>query len=249
MPFAPVSLPPVLPSGVIPASALLAQMERDPSEHLTDPWIVERQTLVGVERERVVAAAHLARYGAGPRVSPSYANAGAIEWVLCWPDDLDAGRLVLGAAMAQLGAWRTDVWHADGSLRCLGVHGIPDSWPHVVSLLETAGFDDHRGQVEIVLAGALADVAPPGPPPVDGLVQRQVLGALGTSFQAVTGDDVVGVFDVDDGHSRGGSVMALSGRADEANHRCATTCVAGGSGAGCSAMDAHGSASAGLGAC
>lgn len=168
--------------------------------------------------ERVVAAAHLKRYGPAPRVSPGYADAGAVDWIICWPDHLDAGRLVLRAALGRLRGWRVRVWYVDGSLPCLGVYGISDSWPPVLALVGEAGFQDRDGQVEIVFAGRLADVEPPGPPPLDALVVRRVLGSLGTTFQAVVGDEVVGIFEVDDDHTRGGSVMGLDGWADEVNH-------------------------------
>ena len=44
----------VLPSGSIPASALLAQIERDPSEYVIDPWVRQRLTVVGIEGDRLV---------------------------------------------------------------------------------------------------------------------------------------------------------------------------------------------------
>jgi len=209
----------VLPGGSIPASVLLSQMERDTAEYVIDPWVVGRHTIVGLERDRVVAAAHLKRYGEDLRVSASYSGAGSVDWLVCWPDHLAAGRLVLEAALGQLRAWDVRVWFADGSLPCLGVYGISDSWPHVQALVRGAGFDDAGGQVEVVFAGDLADVEPPGPAPVVGLTMRRVLGTLGTRFEAVAGDQVVGTFEVEDDYTRGGSVMTLAGWADLGNHR------------------------------
>lgn len=209
----------VLPGGSIPVSTLLSQMERDQGEYVIDPWVTERHTIVGLQRDRVVAAAHLKRYGTDPRVSESYSDAGSIDWIVFWPDHLDAGRLVLHVALAQLRDWDVRVWYADGSLPCLGVYGISDSWPHVLGLLCEAGFDDRGGQVEVTFAGDVAAVEPPGPAPVDGLEVRRVLGTLGTTFEAVVGDEVVGMFEVEDDYTKGGSVMKLDGWADVGNHR------------------------------
>jgi GNAT superfamily N-acetyltransferase len=193
-------------------------MERDTSEYVIDPWVTKRHTIVGVEDDRLVAAAHLKRYGTGPLVSPGYSDAGSIDWIICWPNHLDTGRRVLEAALAHLRDWRAGIWHADGSLPCLGVYGISDSWPHVLALVTEAGFDERDGVVEVVLAGDLADVEPPGPAPLEGLTLRRVLGTLGTSFQALIDDEVVGVFEVEDDYTRGGSLMGLDGWADVGNH-------------------------------
>lgn len=74
----------VLPGGSIPVSTLLSQMERDQGEYVIDPWVTERHTIVGLQRDRVAAAAHLKRYGTDPRVSESYSDAGSIDWIVCW---------------------------------------------------------------------------------------------------------------------------------------------------------------------
>lgn len=208
-----------LPGGSVPAAVLLTALERNPDEYVIDPWVIDRRTLVGVERDRVVAAAHLKRYGTDPRVSAGYADTGSIDWIICWPDQMEAGRLVLEAALGHLREWRVGMWHADGALPCLGVYGIPDAWPHVRALVAEAGFDDRDGQVEIVFAGDLADVEPPGPAPVEGATVQRVLGTLGTAFQAIVGEQVVGLFEVEDGYSRGGSVGGLEGWADVGSHR------------------------------
>jgi len=209
----------VLPGGSIPVSTLLAQLERDSGEYVIDPWVVDRHTIVGIERDRVVAAAHLKRYGSDATVMPDYVDAGSVDWVLCWPDHLDAGRAVLGAAVAHLARWKTRIWYADGSLPCLGVYGISDSWPHVQGLVTEAGFDDAGGHVEIVFAGDLGDVPAPGAAPLAGLTIRRVLGTLGTTFEAVLSGETVGMFEVEDDYTRGGSIMRLDGWADIGNHR------------------------------
>ena len=47
----------------MPVATLLSQMERDTREPIVDPWIVDRYTVVAIEADHVVAAAHLVRYG------------------------------------------------------------------------------------------------------------------------------------------------------------------------------------------
>ncbi len=62
----------VVPGWGLPIAFIASRLRSDPDEFVTNPWVVERQTLCAVERGRVVAVAHLARYGAGPEVSDSF---------------------------------------------------------------------------------------------------------------------------------------------------------------------------------
>lgn len=206
----------VLPGGAVPVATLLSQMERDVSEYIIDPWVIDRHTIVGIDADRVVAAAHLKRYGSDERVSASYSNAAEIAWIISEPDQSATGAEVLAAAMTHMGKWDARTWHADGRLPCLGVGGVSDAWPHVQRLLVDAGFDDDGGQIEIVYAGDIAQVPEPGPAPVNGIELRRVLGSLGTSFEAWRGEDCVGVFEVEDGY--GVANAQLSRWADEGNH-------------------------------
>jgi GNAT superfamily N-acetyltransferase len=86
----------------------------------------------------------------------------------------------------------------------------------VRALLVDAGFDDADGQIEVVYAGDLGAVAPPGPAPLDGLALARVVGPLGTAFEAQLADQRVGVFEVED--SYGTANAQLARWADEANH-------------------------------
>ncbi len=206
----------VLPGGAIPVAGFLSQLERDIHEYIVDPWVVDRHTIVGVERDRLVAAAHLKRYGTDERVSSNYHDAAEINWFISDPQETDTGRAVLDRAIAQMRQWRARIWYADGRLPCLGVYGVPDAWPHVQSLLGEAGFDDGDGQVEVIFAGDLTTVPNPGRAPRADVELRRVLGPLGTSFEAYAGSDRVGVFEVEDSYGVGNSQLARW--ADEANH-------------------------------
>jgi hypothetical protein len=62
----------VLPGVTVSVNAVMSQLEREPGEIIVDPWVVERMTLVAIERERVVAGTHLLRYGADNRPSTTF---------------------------------------------------------------------------------------------------------------------------------------------------------------------------------
>jgi GNAT superfamily N-acetyltransferase len=208
----------VVPGWAVPTATLLSQLEREPGEYVVDPWVTKRSTIVAVERERLVAAAHLRRYAGDDRVSDSYRDAGEVAWLVFWPDHVDAARAVIDAAVRQLDAWAVRVQYADGSLPTTATYGVPDAWPHVRLLYEETGFDPTGGQVEIQLAGSLGGVDAPGEPPIRGLVLQRAVGPLATSFNALLDGQVIGVFEVDDNHSAGGSKIRLAGWADECNH-------------------------------
>ena len=207
-----------LPGGSIPAAALLSQLERDSSEYITEPWVIARHTVVAIDNDRLVAAAHLKRYADDARVSASYSNAATIEWFVFLPDHADAGTALLEASLDHLRSWRPRVLYADGGAFALATYGVPDAWPHVAPALEAAGFSDTEGRAEIIMAGHIDAVPAPGEPPLEALTARRVIGPLGVAFEACLDGEVVGVFEAQDDYTRGGSVMTLAGWADEANH-------------------------------
>lgn len=208
----------LVPGFSLPTAAILSQLEREPGEYIVDAWVTQRSSLVGVESDRIVAAAHLRRYAGDVQVSETYRNAGEIAWFLYWPGHPEAGRTVLAAALRQLDEWKVRVAYADGALPITAAYGVSDAWPHIAERLLEAGFDDSDGQVEIQLAGQVHQIDEPGAAPVPGLTVQRSLGTLGTQFQAVLEGDAVGVFEVDDDLSRGGSMSRLTGWADVCNH-------------------------------
>ena len=52
----------VVPGISISVAAMLSDLERQPDEFITDPWVSERVTLVAGQGNRVGAAAHRLRY-------------------------------------------------------------------------------------------------------------------------------------------------------------------------------------------
>jgi GNAT superfamily N-acetyltransferase len=204
----------VVPGWAVSTSALLAQIERDPGQYVTDPWVAERLTLVAEVDSRVVAAAHLRRYRDDTDVGPDWRAAGEIAWLVCWPAQENAGRLLGEACVRSLSVWQVRRQFADGDLPTSATYGIPDSWPHVSRILASTGFDPAAARRELTLAGGLDGVPDPGPAPLPGLSVRRVVGTFGARFEAVLGGEVVGLVEAQDDHTRGGTLARLDGWAD-----------------------------------
>jgi GNAT superfamily N-acetyltransferase len=210
----------VVPGVSVSVNAVLSQLEREPGEIVVDQWVVERATLVAEQRGRVVAAAHLLRYGSRPEVGPARRGAAEIRWLVCatdapfWPDATAAGLALAEAAAARLRAWRPASIGADGTLPAPGVYGIPEQWPHVADLLRRAGFS--RGErSEIVLLADVGELPRPAPPP--GLRAVRTLGTVGTRLAAVRDDGEVGFIEVDTGIGGSGAIAGHPGWADVGN--------------------------------
>jgi GNAT superfamily N-acetyltransferase len=212
----------VVPGVLVPVSTVLSQLERDPGEFIVDPWVAERATLVAEQRRRVVAAAHLLRYGGGEEVGMGYRDTAEIGWLLFWPespywrDSTEAAEALMDACLGRLRSWGTGHWHADGALPAPGVYGVPEQWPHVRALYERAGFV-HDGHVEIVLLARVDELPRPSAPPVAGVELRRTVGVNGTRLSAHLGDEVVGFIEVDANLAEGGRLAHLGGWADVGN--------------------------------
>jgi GNAT superfamily N-acetyltransferase len=212
----------VVPGISVSVNAVMSQLEREPGEFIVDPWVVERATLVAEQRDRIVAAAHLLRYGADERVSESYRDAGEIRWLVCWPeasfwpDAREAAHALADSCVSHLEGWRVGRCYADGSLPAPGVYGVPEQWPHVRAIYERAGFR-HEGRTEIVFVAAVEDLPRPGPVPIPGAVVRRSVGINGTRLSAAVGDEVLGYVEVDANLAGGGRLSGLSGWADVGN--------------------------------
>jgi GNAT superfamily N-acetyltransferase len=210
----------VVPGMSVSVNAVLSQLEREPGEFIVDPWVAERVTLVAVERDRIVAAAHLHRYGTEDRVGEAYRGAGEIRWLLCWRNapfwpDTGAGDVLAAACVAHLERWEVNRLYADGSLPAIGVYGVPEDWPHIRAIYERAGFE--YGRTEVVLVAAVDDLPRSESPPLAGLALRRELGINGTRFSAVLGEDVIGFVEVESDHTSGGTLSRFAGWADLGN--------------------------------
>ncbi len=212
----------VVPGVSISVNTVLSQLEREPGEFIVDPWVSERATLVAEQRGRIVAAAHLLRYGDGDEVGASYRGVAEIRWLLCWPkapywpDATEAGDLLAQACVTRLAGWAPTRMYADGALPAPGVFGVPEQWPHVRAILGRAGFA-HKGRTEVVLLALPADLARPGPAPIDGLRVQRTLGINGTRLSAVLGEEALGFIEVECLPAAAGPRGSHSGWADIGN--------------------------------
>lgn len=211
----------VVPGASVSVNALLSHLERDPGEFVVDPWVRERLTLVTEQRGRLVAAAHLLRYGDEPEVAESYRSAGELRWFLCWPpapywhDSEEAGDVLLAACVAQLDRWDVRVQYADGTLPVAGVYGVPQQWPHVRAAYERAGFAS-GGRVELVYVADVGELAVEAPE-LPGVEPCRSLGINGTRLAAVRGDETLGFVEVDTSLEEAMRQPRLTGWADVGN--------------------------------
>src|SRR5262249_26478095 len=116
----------VVPGMGTSVAALLASLERQPGEPITDPLVSQRATLVAARRHRIVAAAHLLRYFADERAGQAYQGLGEISWLVFWPEAPSGNPYWAGAAGAaealiaeclrQLARWHVTGQGADGAL-------------------------------------------------------------------------------------------------------------------------------------
>jgi GNAT superfamily N-acetyltransferase len=186
----------VVPGVQVSVNTLLARMEREPGESIVDPWVVERRTLVAVERDAVVAGAHLHLYGADDRVGESYRGAAEFRWIVVRPDASAAADALVRACLDVFARWQARARYADCSLPAPFCYGISDCWPHLRELLVRNGFA-HEGHVELILQAAVADLPQPAGPPLTGLELRRKVGAVGTCLAAVLEDIEVGLIEVE----------------------------------------------------
>jgi GNAT superfamily N-acetyltransferase len=178
-------------------------------------------TLVAEQRQRIVAAAHLLRYGGQENVGESYRDAGEIRWLLCWPavpswpDSVQAGDQLAQACLAQFERWGVRRRYADGTLPVPAVFGVPEQWPHVREIYERAGFK-HDSRTELVYVAAVGNI-PRWRPSLPGLNIRRTLGVNGTRIWALSGDTVVGFIEVDTNLGEANRAAGIANWADIGN--------------------------------
>ena len=198
----------VVPGMSVSVHTVLSQLERQPGEFITDPWVSERATLVAQHGGRVAAAAHLLRYFPDERAGTHYRNLAEISWFLFWPhaaagnpfwpDAAPAADELMAACLRQFASWGVTRQGAGGELPALGVYGVPGQWPHISAAYERAGFT-HTGHTEIVYLARVGDLPGPGTAPMAGLSARRAVGMNGTRLSAVLHDDVIGYIEVETG--------------------------------------------------
>jgi GNAT superfamily N-acetyltransferase len=207
----------VIPGCSVPTATLLSVMERDPGEYIVDPWVIERETWVAIEDDRLVAAVHLHRYGSDVSVGPALNDAAGINWLVCWPANLDTGHSLMRVANERLDRWKPRTTVLDMSLPAPLVYGIHDAWPHLAILAREAGFSDVEGRTELQFVIALDQIGSPSDPPIEGLTVRRRLNEFGAAFTAMLDGREIGLLEVDDDFTRHGSMLRNDGWADISN--------------------------------
>jgi GNAT superfamily N-acetyltransferase len=203
----------VLPGVSVSVNAVMSQLEREPGEAIVDPWVLERATLVAIEREHVVAAAHLLRYASEERVNESYRNFGEIRWLVFGPGNEGAADALVAACTSQFAAWRVARFGADMSLPCPCCYGVPDCWPHLRELLVRNGFR-HEGHSEVILVADASDLPARLDAPIAGLALERELGGpavAGPRLGARLGGELVGFVDLSTDLTNGGTLSRLVG--------------------------------------
>jgi GNAT superfamily N-acetyltransferase len=207
-----------VPGFALPAAYLAERLVRDPGEAIVDPWVVRRRTLVAVERDRVVAAVHLLRYGATPEVGPAFRNMGEVAWLVAWPSSGDAAEAVLAAGLRRLADWGAEApWLCTGSMFVPTVSGVPETWPHIAAVLRGAGYAPEAEREEILYAGRIDHLEPPPAPPIEGLALARRMSDFAPRFAAELAGETVGLFDVSSDVGNDGALPALAGWADPWN--------------------------------
>ncbi len=203
----------LLPGWALPADFIASRLQRDPGEAVVDPWVRERVTLCALVQQRVVAVAHLLRYGTGAEVSDWYRGCGEIAWFLAWPDASKAALALLAAAQRQLTTWQARRAYAWGlGLPVSPFVGVPDVWPHIADALTAAGYHPNPGREEVIYAGALDQIPQPAAAPLPGLTARRTMGGIvGARFSALLDGQEVGCCECGSDLTMGGALPALRG--------------------------------------
>ena len=200
----------VIPGWSLTPDYFWERLKSNPSEEITDPWVVERKSIVGIVRDRVCAAAHLLRYGDDTR----WKGVGEIDWILFWPGEREVGEAVLTECRRQMNAWQVLDERILGPLPVHACVGIPDVWPHIAGLIEEFGYSSNEDIDSTVYGGTLNGISSPGEPPIRGVTIHRDLGGFGTRFVARLDGRNVGQCECISDLTEGGLLHALTGWAE-----------------------------------
>ena len=132
--------------------------------------------------------------------------------MLAYPNRIPEGAAAIEAAAEALNprAQFRSGW--DTGLPVPVLHGVPECWPHVASVLVAAGFrpDPAEGR-EVVWAGPLSASVVAGCPPRPGVVVAHTASRMGTRFRAMRGGEEVGYCTVRGGLDGANALPGLRG--------------------------------------
>jgi GNAT superfamily N-acetyltransferase len=183
----------VVDGWAIPAEAIGQRLQANPAQHILDPWVRQRATVAATEGGRLLAAAHLLRYGEEEAVGEDYRKAMDIAWLVAEPDEPEAADALLEAAGEYGRRWgAAAVFALDAGLAVPMVGGLPDAWTHIGLALERAGFEHTAGRIERIYGGTLAGITGEGRPAIAGLALEERTQPDGFVLQAIVGRAAAG---------------------------------------------------------
>ena len=199
------------PGWAMPAPAIAALLERNPGEYVANPWVRERATLCALERGRLVAAAHLLRYGDAAEVAAGYRAAAEINWLYSLPAHSGAARHLLTTAEQQISIWQPAAIWFEGGAPIGPFAGVPDAWPHLAALLAAGGYQPDPAHDEAVFGGSLGELPARFAPPLPGLDVLRSTGMVGVRFAALHAGQAIGACECIADMTEGGALPALQG--------------------------------------
>lgn len=201
----------LVPGWALPESFIHDRLARHPEQIVLDPWVVARDTLCAVQAGRVVAAAHLRRYGVGPEIAAAYRNAVDLAWFLAVPSAVEAADQLIKEVLhrsVKLNASRVTAF--DAGLPVPACVGVPDSWPHISEALARHGFRPDERRAEALYGGWLKSSSHASVP-VDGLEVERRLGQFNICFWLRRGDEWLGHCECVADLTQGGALPSLRG--------------------------------------
>lgn len=131
----------LLPGAQLSTQRILAQLEDEPDEIVTNSWVDARSCLVAERSGTVVSLALVVHYSDVPETSESLRGLTFLRWVVGDVDDPEALDAVIAAATKWALAHRSQEIFYEGAMPVPGCHGAPETWPHVADALDRSGFD------------------------------------------------------------------------------------------------------------
>jgi GNAT superfamily N-acetyltransferase len=206
----------LVPGWTLTDDYIHARLQSDPGQYVIGPWVAERQTLCAIQRDRVVGAAHLLRYGSKETVGESYRGAVDVAWFVFYLGEDDTAQTLLDTCHHQMDTWsatRRFAWDSGLSVPVCG--GIPDVWPHIRDVLYRDGYRPSTEHREAVFGGTLHQIPLPSAPPADGMtIRRTVRNDRGVGYSAFIDDQEVGYCQFTADLTDGGRRPALRGWAE-----------------------------------
>ncbi len=200
----------VAPGWALTTGYLRDRLEANPDQYILDPWVSQRRTLGALEKGRVVAAAHLLHYRSDPDVSASYRGAADIAWLVAWPDSQPAAQALISACLETLSGWgAARIYAFDTGLPASVLAGLPDSWTHVQSTLQAAGFACQKPRFEAIYGGWLPRTHIGSPVEIRGLAFGRRVGRMDVTFTAQLNGREIGHCEISADLSEGGERPAF----------------------------------------